>query len=378
MGTEPRPVAPPLPLLMRVLRDPAAVGGFGPAQWDVVLRQARRHGLLARLGIMLEDRGLSAAIPERAGVMIAESMAFWQFNRSRIRCEIDCVMAALGDLAVPVVALKGGAYLVADLPPAGGRSASDLDILVPKDRLADVEQTMQAAGWQPSKLDRYDQHYYRMWMHELPPLWHPDRRIVVDVHHTIAPPTSRARPDAAALLRAAVPVADRPGLAVLAPADMVLHAAIHLFNEEMTMGLRDLVDLHMLLGHFGADPAFWSTLAARARHHGLERPLYYLLSTCVRLLGTAVPRPYMAAVRRDGAPNVAVRTLMPHLILAALAPDDPDRPRMLTAVSRRLLYVRVHWLRMPPAQLARHLGIKLGRRLRPQPPTGQAQPAPTH
>lgn len=371
-------MAPPLPLLLRALRDPAAVADFGPAQWDVVLRQARRHGLLARLGIMIEDRGLSAAMPERAGVVISESMVFWRFNRSRIRCEIDCVMAALAALAVPIVALKGAAYLVADLPPAGGRSASDVDILVPKDRLAAVEHAMLAAGWQPSKLDAYDQHYYRTWMHELPPLWHPDRRIVVDVHHTIAPPTSRARPDAAALLRSAVPVADRPGLAVLAPADMVLHAATHLFNEEMTMGLRDLVDLHMLLGHFGADPSFWGILAARARHHGLERPLYYRLSTCVRLLGTAVPRPYMAAVRRDGAPNAAARTLMAHIITAALAPDDPDRTRMRTAISRRLLYVRAHWLRMPPVQLARHLGIKLGRRLRPRPPAGQAQPAPTH
>lgn len=371
------------PLLLSALRDPAVVARFSPAEWDLVLRQARRNGLLARLAVLIGAAGPGEhiAIPEQAAALLADATAFWRFNRARIRYEVERVQQALAGLDVPIILLKGGAYLMADLPPAQGRSASDLDILVPKASLPAVERALVANGWRTTKLDAYDQYYYRTWMHELPPLWHPERRIVVDVHHTIAPPTSRSRPDPAALLAAAVALPATPGLAVplavLGPADMVLHAATHLFNEEMAMGLRDLVDLHMLLSRFGSDPTFWRDLVDRASLHGLARPLYYLVSTCVRLLGTAVPAAVQADVRRRGAPTLPVRILMDTILAYALTPDHPDRPRAGAAVAGWLLYVRAHWLRMPPLLLARHLAIKARRRLWGDPDSQSPAAAPS-
>ena len=92
------------------------------------------------------------------------------------------------------------------------------------------------------------------------------RGSVVDVHHTILPPTSRLHPDPGALVADAIPLPDVPGLAVLAPSDMVLHSAAHLFHDgEADNALRDLVDLRALIGEFlASDPNFWLTLLARA------------------------------------------------------------------------------------------------------------------
>ena len=105
-------------------------------------------------------------------------------------------------LAVPIVLLKGTAYVMADLPPARGRMLGDLDLMVPRDRIDEVERTLIAAGWLSAELNDYDQRYYREWTHEIPPLRHPDRDTEVDIHHTIVASTSRALVDAAALLAA--------------------------------------------------------------------------------------------------------------------------------------------------------------------------------
>jgi hypothetical protein len=50
-----------------------------------------------------------------------------------------------------------------------------------------------------------------------------------------------------------------------------------------------------------------------------------------------------------------------------------DRPRHLgPATARHLLYIRSHWLRMPPLLLARHLATKAALRLRGPAPANQA------
>ena len=81
-----------------------------------------------------------------------------------------------------------------------GRMCSDVDILVPRERLDLFERALLANGWVHVTLEPYDQLYYRRWTHELPPLVHRDRLTAVDVHHGILPVTSRLKPDLTRLL----------------------------------------------------------------------------------------------------------------------------------------------------------------------------------
>ena len=120
-------------------------------------------------------------------------------------------------------------------------------------------------GWASMHLDKYDQRYYRTWMHELPPMRHVKRLTVIDVHHAIVPETAAIRPDPGKLCAAACPVEKEQGICVLAPVDMVLHSAVHLFHDgEFENGLRDLIDIQRLLNHFGHTPSFWDSLVERA------------------------------------------------------------------------------------------------------------------
>jgi hypothetical protein len=237
-----------------------------------------------------------------------------------------------------------------------GRLSVDVDILVPFADIARVEQRMVERGWRMQEMNAYDQHYYRDWMHQIPPLVHPDRGVEVDIHHTIFPPISGIRVGAEALVEAAVPVAD--GLWVLSPADMVLHVATHLFLEDPSARPRDLLDLHDLLTLFGRQEGFWDRLLERARQHGLGRPLYYGLRYAQRFLGTAVPESVPARMA-PFAPDPLLRGVMDRLVAAAIVAGAPGHRVPGGKAAALALFVRSHWLRMPLGTLLRHAAVKL-------------------
>jgi hypothetical protein len=349
-------------LLLLALREPAKMIELDEPGWRDLLARARASGLLVRLEAILAELGLSEQIPEKARLHLAEARCFLRRNQTDVRFEADRVARALASLNTPIILLKGGAYLLANLPPADRRFAADLDILVQHEDLASVERTLRAAGWQSKRLADYDDRYYREWMHEIPPLCHPERLFAVDVHHTILPRTSRYKPDTAALFAAAVTLDDR-ALKVLCPADMVLHGAAHVFTEEFGSGLRQLADLHDLLEHFGKERSFWSELLARSRRHGLERILYYLLRYVRPVFGTSIPDEVTRAMQPH-RPNIIVRAIMDGAVMSALSPTAFGEWHPGRRIAFRVLYLRAHWLKMPPLLLARHLLIKTCYRLR--------------
>jgi hypothetical protein len=269
--------------------------------------------------------------------------------------EVHCIRRSLAAVDTPVVLLKGAAYLMAGLRPAKGRLFSDVDIMVKRDSLAAVESALFSAGWMVEARDAYTQRYYRKWMHELPPMRHVQRGTVIDVHHTIAPPTSRFRVEGERLLERIRPLGDMVGIYILAPTDLVLHSATHLFQEgELWHGLRDLLDLNDLIVEFAQQPTFWSDLLDRANELGLQIPLSHALIHLERLFGTMPPAQFVARVEALDR-NGLSRWLMYRLLNIALRPDHPSCDGPWTAVARFLLYVRSHYLRMPLFLVVPHL-----------------------
>ena len=370
-------------LLLNALRQPQDLASYEPSQWDHVMPRARRAGVFARLAMELFDRDLYSMVPRRVCEHL-EAMRVVAVEHNRIvRWEVNRITQALCTIDTPVVLLKGAAYVMTGLPPSRGRLVSDVDILVAKEKLNDVEAALIDHGWEPVKLDPYDQRYYRKWMHELPPLQHKDRLTVIDVHHTILPETSRLKPDPKLLLNSARAILPLTGplypdaalllesarkvdgfeLKVLAPQDMVLHTSVHLFQDgEVAGGLRDLTDINDLLRHFAEhEDSFWDGLVPRAAQLGLERPLFYALRYAKRLLHTPIPDRVDQAIQA-GSPPVPVVALMDALVERAMIPEGPDGAPRLHHIARWLLYVRSHWLRMPLHLLASHLARKALRR----------------
>ena len=266
------------------------------------------------------------------------------------------IAAALEPLDVQIVLLKGAAYVMNREPAALGRLFTDVDILVPKERLAEVEATLMLNGWATTHHSAYDQRYYREWMHELPPMEHIHRHTVLDVHHALLPETARLKPPAFKLLETARPIDGVPRLQVLAPTDMVLHSMTHLLqNDDLGRGLRDLSDIDLLLREFSGETGFWKRFAERAAEMDLALPLYYGLRYVSAIFGTPIPGEALAGSLRGAPPwpiGQVMDALFPRAVGAASQWSDNRR------ASSFLLYLRAHWLRMPPALLLRHLLVK--------------------
>jgi hypothetical protein len=330
-------------LLVAALRDPGSVAGLSAEQWTALLTAARAERLIGTLAHRLDRR----SVPEAVARILADAGEGAKQERRAALWEAEMARRALASLGVPVVLLKGTAFAAAGLDAGQGRSIGDLDILVPRDALDAVEQALRAFGWEPVKEDAYDDAYYRRWMHELPPLIHRERDRMIDVHHTILPPTARPTPDAEALLADAVPLGN--GLSILSPADMVVHAAAHLYADgDLAGGLRNLWDIDRLLREFASDD-FWRQLDERARRHDLAGAVRRALRQAADLYGAPIPDGWRARFTVD-----------PLYRRRLLARDGWGRQGH--SFTRLGFYIRSHWLRMPPLMLARHLWTKATRK----------------
>jgi hypothetical protein len=347
--------------LLEVLRQPELLKTLSLPEWGRLIPQARHALLLGRLHALVLQHGLVDVLPEQPLNHTLSAYLASQKQRTTTAWEVRKLSDALQSQGLPLVLLKGSAYIQSGLSVAEGRLLSDIDILVPKEKLSTVENTLHSRGWRSSKGDAYDERYYREWMHEIPPLRHITRGSFLDVHHTILPPTAKYKPDPVKIMADIREVA--PGVYTLSPVDMVIHSATHLFHEgDFDHGLRDILDLHGLLNHFGEnEPGFWHRLVPRAVELDLVHPLYYALHYCRLILNTDIPAAVLEQSRK-GRPNPLMSGVMDGLFMRALRPDHPSCEQPLTGVARWLLYVRSHYLRMPLYLLIPHLTRKAWKR----------------
>ena len=342
-------------LLSKVWAQPNIRPQLTDSEWEDVLGQARRGSLLGRLAQHHADHGWLTTVAQRQRYYLEGALRRVDRQRFEVQWELDCIRRALESVDCRIVLLKGAAYFVADLPPRRGRLFNDIDIMVERSHLPEVEGALLRAGYFSVERDDYNDRYYRQWMHEIPPLVHVQRSTVIDVHHTITPPTSRFKVDATKLFERIEPAGTNENFFILGPQDMVLHSAVHLFQEgEFAHGLRDLLDLNDLLIHFGHDPEFWPLLFARATEIGLGEPLFHALHHVGRLFDTSVPV-NLIETQKSMRPPWANRTAMSALLSLALRPDHPSCDVRFSKLARLLLYIRSHYLRMPPQLVIPHI-----------------------
>jgi Uncharacterised nucleotidyltransferase len=317
-------------MLCAVLAQPARAAALDAKGWTALLTIAQAERLRGSLAHQL----LGITIPAAARRILDGARLSAETGRTPLNC--------------PMILLKGTAFVAAGLSAGQGRQIGDLDILVPRARIDEVEKALRGEGWEWVKPDPYDDAYYRTHMHELPPLIHCDRDTMIDVHHSILPLTARITPDAEALIANAVCLEN--GLYTLSPEDMLIHAVAHLFADgDLSGGLRNLWDMDRLIRDHSGTEGYWARLQERAARHGLTKPLSRALRLCHHLFETPVASGFAGKARRGDV-----------FYLGRLLARD-GWGRQTRAFLRLAFYIRSHWIRMPPLLLARHLWAKARR-----------------
>lgn len=347
-------------LLQRALQDPACILQLTNQQHYELLSEARSSRLLASLALELQAAGLTSAIPPAINRHFLSARLVHEKQKRDLSYECEKIQLALQSIGERIVLLKGAAYLLSELPAGRGRLITDIDILVPHHRIELAEEVLVQFGWERGDVDAYDDHFYRKWGHEIPPLTNPKRDTTLDVHHNILPPTSGPKVHASLLFEHLIEI--KPGIYTLSWHDMVIHSATHLFHEgEFHHGLRDLWDLDRMLRDFAErDPLFWESLVSRASELDLLGSLYHGLVYVQQIFRTPVP----TEVLNDASSwsRIVRKPLMDFLFLRALRPNQPQNAPPLTGLALNLLYIRSHYLRLPLHLLIPHLARKAWKR----------------
>ena len=342
--------------LVAVLRAPERAETLSTAHWSSLVATARATNLIGALADKLAAHG--APVPPPAARHLAGALQLAARQRLSVQWEAHCLQRALGSLGVPVVLLKGAAYVMAPGDLGRGRMFGDIDVLVPRDALGEVESALMLDGWVSAKTDAYDQRYYRQWMHEIPPMTHIRRGTVIDVHHTILPLTARNAPDPAQIIARCAPVPGLPALRVPAPQDLLIHSVTHLVHEgELHNGLRDLHDIDSMLRGFGSEADFWSRLVANAAGNDLAGPLVLGLRLARAAFDSPEPEAALATLDAAAAPRWR-RAWLQAAYAYALRPPTRAGAGTRAMAARSAVYIRSHALRMPLPMLLRHLSIK--------------------
>ena len=122
-------------LLFAALAEPRTVAAWATPEWNAVIRSARAENLLGTLAVRCE-----AMDTPRAPALCSTKRPRPRFAiTTSCASRVQRMAVALRDTNIPVVLMKGAAYLMAGLPPLPGRNIGDLDIMVPEGALERAE-----------------------------------------------------------------------------------------------------------------------------------------------------------------------------------------------------------------------------------------------
>src|SRR5487761_2456745 len=137
----------PRNLVHEALVAPQVLPTLSGLQWDLLIRQARRANLLGRLAHSMADHRLLDAVPTAPRQHLLAAMLLAKRQAIAVRWEVECLMKAFAGSGVPLILLKGAAYVMAGLPASTGRVFSDTDIIVPRHLLGIAESALMQHGW---------------------------------------------------------------------------------------------------------------------------------------------------------------------------------------------------------------------------------------
>lgn len=331
--------------LIPLLIAPNSAPGISDDAWNQIIRESRQSQTLGQLAAALRSANTIDLVPPAVQRHLHLAHITSQARSAAATAEISTIRRELTP-QIPIMLLKGCAYVAAGDLNGNGRLFSDIDLLVARDHLGRTETSLLAAGWMGKRVNTYDQRYYREWTHEIPPLEHVRRHTVVDLHHAIVPPVSRYSFDVQEIWDNAEEIF--PGIYIPSAIDRVIHCAIHLIQEgEASKVFRDLYDLHLLVCQHCPDPEKTSRMFQRADHLGL--------GDLVRPAVSAAQQIFFSAK----TPGLSTTNwLTTTLAIAAISHHDTSVSPISKKIAGWLLLAHSHWMKLPLHLLAAHLWHK--------------------
>jgi hypothetical protein len=274
------------------------------AEWRELAAFATWHRVAPLLYHKLRERGLDGLCPEPVLELLRETYRQNALRNLRLYHELGSILAALAEVGIPAIVLKGGFLAQAVYQDDALRPMLDLDLLIRKEHLSKARDILLGLNFRERARSVAEPRSTAF--HHLPRLIK-HGGTVVELHWTIVNPTTRAkevscpfdlRPED--LWERAIPFdAAGTGALALCVEDLLLHLCLHLtYEHRLEFGLLGLCDVSETIRHCHGS-LDWETLDRRAGRWGAMRCAYLSLRLARDLLGADVPDEVLATLEPD-------------------------------------------------------------------------------
>ncbi|MGO4893880.1 nucleotidyltransferase family protein [Flavobacterium sp. W21_SRS_FM6] len=345
--------------VFEVFSDPVIIRQFSLKQWENLIRILRGNDLLGSFYYLLARSKLINDVPEFVFKHISSAKIYADRQSHQIKHEAKELASFLARDGISPIFLKGAAYVLNNDTNHYGRIMSDIDILVKKSQLEQVESVLKKNDWVVKPLDEYDEQYYRKWAHEIPPYTHFYRGTTLDVHHTLIPPVSGIFIAESLLFDELHNTSS--SLLILADETKVLHCVIHLFfNEDFSKSFRDLLDIHLLLLDIETNKKSLKDFFLLAHKCGFKREIYYVIRLRELIFKRKLSDDECEFVDKFSFAHSA-DIFIKLILYRAFMPSHDLISSKSIHVAKFIMYFRGHFLKMPLHVLIPHFFIKTKR-----------------
>jgi hypothetical protein len=347
--------------LMRGDAIMAAGAGLTDAQWACLAEEAQRHQLsgLTYRALTQEPRLFGA--PESVLARLRPAYRDTALRNAVFFRHTAIVARELVARGIPVLLLKGIHLARFTYAEPALRSMADVDIMVPRDRLAETEQVFLDHGYGPTP--RPDLEEFCTWSNHLAKLSKPGAP-VFEVHWGIERPTSPFRIDLDGLwTRSRTETLDGVPVHLLAVEDLLLHLALHCSYHHRfdRSAFKGLADIHTVVVRH-RENIDWQALIDRAVEWGASGFLYATLRLTAQVLGTPIPAATLRALPHEREDEAVVEVASRYILMPGqqLPKVYVKLARSRSARERALLLVRHVFL--PRSTMERVYGLRGGTR----------------
>ena len=254
--------------------------------WDHVTRAACAHGIAPLIYHNLCRSDVVSLLPPAAAETLRSSYYSNAARNSLLYNELHKVLEAFREGRIEVIVLKGAALADTVYAHRALRSMSDIDLLVRKEKLIEVETQLLDMGYMLEEnaetKEYYQEHHYH---------WVFAKRSTpkIEIHWHIGRPTTSFRIDIDGLWQRArsTKIAGAEAL-VLSPEDLLLHLCQHAWKHSLTGGLRPFCDIAETARHY-REKINWRALNALSSDWQMSPCAFLGLSLAKELFDAPIP-----------------------------------------------------------------------------------------
>jgi hypothetical protein len=265
--------------------------------WNEVAAASYAHGIAPLVFHNLRRSGAADLLPAAVTEALRNAYYLNAARNALLYDELRTVLVAFRKKFIDVIALKGAALAETVYDHRALRPMSDIDLLVRKERLADVENILgnmgYALGEHSETKEWLQEHHYHL-------VFTKRSAVNIEVHWHMKRPQNGFSIDIDGLWKRAQPitVGDVEALQ-LSPEDLLLHLCQHMHNHNLIGGIRPLCDIAHVVKHYN-NALDWTEFRNRAFEWRVAPYVYLVLHLAKELLDARIQSSFLNGLEPAG------------------------------------------------------------------------------